>query len=50
MAPIPTEDMKGVSGADEEMAAEPWFYVGEHDIFPEEFRKFLIGRSDVREM
>ena len=24
--------------------------VGENDIFPEEFSKFLIGRSDVRKM
>ena len=28
-------------GFEEEMAAEPWFYVGEHDIFPEEFVSFL---------
>jgi isocitrate dehydrogenase kinase/phosphatase len=26
---------------EEELAAEPWFTVGPHDIFPEEFRKFL---------
>jgi isocitrate dehydrogenase kinase/phosphatase len=26
---------------DEEYSAEPWFSVGEHDIFPEEFRAFL---------
>jgi len=26
---------------DEEMSAEPWFYVGERDVFPEEFRAFL---------
>jgi isocitrate dehydrogenase kinase/phosphatase len=25
----------------DEGAAEPWFYVGERDIFPEEFRAFL---------
>src|SRR5207247_1025558 len=25
----------------DEGAAEPWFYVGERDIFPEEFRNFL---------
>ena len=23
------------------MRAEPWFYVGEHDVFPETFRNFL---------
>lgn len=27
---------------DEELAAEPWFGVGEHDIFPEEFAAFLV--------
>jgi isocitrate dehydrogenase kinase/phosphatase len=25
----------------EEMSAEPWFHVGEADVFPEEFRPFL---------
>jgi isocitrate dehydrogenase kinase/phosphatase len=27
--------------AEDEFAAEPWFYVGERDVFPEEFRAFL---------
>jgi isocitrate dehydrogenase kinase/phosphatase len=26
---------------DEEMAAEPWFYVGPHDMFPEEFSRYM---------
>jgi isocitrate dehydrogenase kinase/phosphatase len=26
---------------DEEMSGEAWFYVGEHDVFPEEFVRFL---------
>jgi isocitrate dehydrogenase kinase/phosphatase len=26
---------------DDELSGEPWFSVGEHDIFPEEFRAFL---------
>jgi isocitrate dehydrogenase kinase/phosphatase len=30
------------SSAEDEMAAEPWFYVGERDVFPEEFRAFLL--------
>jgi len=29
------------STAEEELAAEPWYFVGERDIFPEEFRAFL---------
>jgi len=28
--------------ADDEMAAEPWFHVGESDVFPEQFRPFLV--------
>jgi len=34
----------------DELSAEPWYYVGENDIFPEEFKSFLIGRSQVREL
>jgi len=32
--PVPRDD-------DEERAAEPWFYVGPNDVFPEEFAPFL---------
>jgi hypothetical protein len=35
---------------EDEWASEPWYSVGENDIFPEEFSKFLIGRADVRKM
>ncbi|MBU1172215.1 MAG: bifunctional isocitrate dehydrogenase kinase/phosphatase [Proteobacteria bacterium] len=28
-------------GYDDEMASEPWYFVGDKDIFPEEFRTFL---------
>ena len=34
---------------EEEFAAEPWFHVGEHDIFPEEFKAFLVPQGAVRE-
>ena len=34
---------------EEEMAAEPWFHVGEMDVFPEEFRAFLVPPGRVRE-
>jgi isocitrate dehydrogenase kinase/phosphatase len=34
---------------DEEFAAEPWFHVGEHDIFPEEFQAFLAPAGPVRQ-
>ncbi len=26
---------------DDELAAEPWFHIGENDIFPEEFLRFM---------
>jgi isocitrate dehydrogenase kinase/phosphatase len=38
--PRPTTDL-------EEVSSEPWFYVGERDIFPEEFRSFLGMRKDL---
>ena len=31
----------------EDMAGEPWYYVGERDIFPEEFRTFLGLRGEL---
>ncbi|MGI8822719.1 MAG: bifunctional isocitrate dehydrogenase kinase/phosphatase [Acidimicrobiia bacterium] len=34
---------------DEEMAADPWFGVGDHDIFPEEFPRFLGLRGELWE-
>jgi len=33
---------------EEEFAAEPWFHVGEHDIFPEEFKAFLVPPGGLR--
>jgi Isocitrate dehydrogenase kinase/phosphatase len=27
---------------DDEMSAEPWYYVGERDVFPEEFAPFMV--------
>ena len=34
-------------GDDEEVASEPWYFVGEHDVFPEEFRAFLGLRGEL---
>jgi isocitrate dehydrogenase kinase/phosphatase len=34
---------------EEEFAAEPWFFVGEQDVFPEEFRAFLVPAGEARE-
>lgn len=34
---------------EEEFAAEPWFHVGEHDVFPEEFQAFLVPPGRLRD-
>ena len=34
---------------EEEMAAEPWFFVGEQDVFPEEFTSFLVPPGRIRD-
>jgi isocitrate dehydrogenase kinase/phosphatase len=34
---------------DEEFAAEPWFHVGEEDVFPEEFQAFLVPPGRLRD-
>ena len=41
-------DLPAAQNPDEELAAEPWFYVGEHDVFPEEFLPFLGLRPELR--
>jgi isocitrate dehydrogenase kinase/phosphatase len=35
---------------EEEMAAEPWFYVGPHDLFPEEFPRFLGLHGELQDV
>jgi len=37
------------SSIEEEFSAEPWFHVAEGDVFPEEFRAFLVPPGLVRE-
>ncbi|HVE78162.1 MAG TPA: bifunctional isocitrate dehydrogenase kinase/phosphatase [Gemmatimonadaceae bacterium] len=34
---------------DDAMEAEPWFPVGEHDVFPEEFDAFLVPGGELRD-
>jgi isocitrate dehydrogenase kinase/phosphatase len=34
---------------EQDLAAEPWFAVGEHDVFPEEFERFLELDGELRE-
>lgn len=35
---------------DDELSAEPWFSVTEHDVFPEEFAPFLVPNGRLREV
>jgi isocitrate dehydrogenase kinase/phosphatase len=37
-------------GYDDEMASEPWYYVDENDVFPQEFRNFLGLTGPLREV
>jgi isocitrate dehydrogenase kinase/phosphatase len=34
---------------EDEFSAEPWFYVGELDVFPEEFKAFLVPPGRLRD-
>jgi isocitrate dehydrogenase kinase/phosphatase len=34
---------------EDEMAAEPWFHVGENDVFPEEFAAFLVPAGPLQD-
>jgi isocitrate dehydrogenase kinase/phosphatase len=34
---------------EDELSAEPWFSVGENDVFPEEFHAFLVPAGEVRD-
>lgn len=34
---------------EDELAAEPWYSVGENDVFPEEFRTFLLVNPSLRD-
>ncbi len=33
---------------EEEMASEPWYPIGRHDVFPEQFGSFLLGNQKIR--
>src|SRR5581483_1500144 len=34
---------------EDELSDEAWYGVGQHDVFPEEFERFLLGSPTVRE-
>jgi isocitrate dehydrogenase kinase/phosphatase len=33
---------------EDEMSAEPWYFIGKHDVFPEQFGRFLLGNAKIR--
>ena len=33
---------------EDDMASEPWYPVGKHDVFPEQFGQFLLGHPTIR--
>jgi isocitrate dehydrogenase kinase/phosphatase len=33
---------------EDEMSAEPWYSVGKHDVFPEQFGAFLLGNANIK--
>jgi isocitrate dehydrogenase kinase/phosphatase len=33
---------------EDELSAEPWYSVGKHDVFPEQFGPFLLGNAKIR--
>ena len=35
---------------EEEYSSETWFTVGEHDVFPEEFRAFMLPPGELRDI
>ena len=41
-------DIPESNSIDDEMQADTWYYVGEHDIFPEEFIRFLSMNDELK--
>jgi isocitrate dehydrogenase kinase/phosphatase len=39
----------GAPNPEAELADEVWYPVGSHDVFPQEFETFLLGRTRIRE-
>lgn len=35
---------------EQEMASEPWYAIGDHDVFPEEFIHFMTGNPELRQI
>jgi isocitrate dehydrogenase kinase/phosphatase len=41
-------DIPQARNEEDEMAAEPWYPIGKHDVFPEQFERFLLGNEKIR--
>jgi len=41
-------DIPQARNEEDEMSAEPWYPVGKHDVFPEQFSTFLLGNPKIR--
>jgi isocitrate dehydrogenase kinase/phosphatase len=41
-------DIPEARNEEEEMASEPWYPIGKHDVFPEQFGRFLLGNAKIR--
>ncbi|HWJ94169.1 MAG TPA: isocitrate dehydrogenase kinase/phosphatase-domain containing protein, partial [Telluria sp.] len=41
-------DIPQARNEEDEMSSEPWYPIGRHDVFPEQFEKFLLGNDKIR--
>ncbi len=41
-------DIPEARNEEDEMASEPWYPIGRHDVFPEQFGRFLLGNPSIR--
>jgi isocitrate dehydrogenase kinase/phosphatase len=41
-------DIPQARNEEDELAAEPCYPIGKHDVFPEQFEKFLLGNEKIR--
>jgi isocitrate dehydrogenase kinase/phosphatase len=41
-------DIPQARNEEDEMSAEPWYPIGKHDVFPEQFERFLLGNEKIK--
>jgi isocitrate dehydrogenase kinase/phosphatase len=41
-------DIPAARNEEDELASEPWYPIGRHDVFPEQFGRFLLGSPKIR--